>query len=256
MTPNRLSFPLVMVTLLAISVGTAADVRAVAPPDDELHLSAELALWGTFVDGTVGVKGVETDVNVDFADILDSLNLGAMGGATLTKGNCVFLFHGMYSTLENEVTFKDGRGGVVTSDMGIADFALGYTIVRTEIGDHMPFTITPVIGIRYTYLKMSLNPNQFATEDDHRDWLDPYVGGQVVLALSRTLDWRTEASIGGFGVGSDVTWTAGMFLDWHFSDKFALDVGYRAVSWDYDNEDFKWDVTFHGPWIGLTVKLF
>jgi hypothetical protein len=35
-----------------------------------------------------------------------------------------------------------------------------------------------------------------------------------------------------------------------------LTAGYRAMSWDYDDGGFKWDMTLYGPWIGFTIKWF
>jgi hypothetical protein len=208
------------------------------------------------MDGTVGARNVKSDVNVGFDSIWDNLDFGAMGAATLSKGNWVFVFDGVYARLEEKHTFSDGRGGVVSSNMGIADFAIGYTLVRTKIGNDMPLTLTPAVGVRYTYLQMSLNPNQFPTFSDHEDWWDPYVGGQVVLGLNRKLDWRTQGSVGGFSVGSDFTWSVGSFIDWHLNKTFTLDFGYRAIGWDYQNGGFTWDVTMHGPWVGLVIEWF
>jgi hypothetical protein len=29
---------------------------------------------------------------------------------------------------------------------------------------------------------------------------------------------------------------------------------YRVLSWDYDLSGFRWDVTFQGPWVGLSFN--
>lgn len=249
----RLPFVRIILTAMVVNMAAAADARAAAPrPDDELHLRTSFGLWGMSAEGSVGARNVESDVDVSFGDILENLNFAVMPGIELSKGNWVFGFNGMLAQLEADETFRDGRGGVVTSVIGIADLSLGYTLVRTELGNGMPLTLTPLVGVRYTYISVELNPNQFETVDRSRDWLDPYVGATAVLGLNEKLDWRTSGTIGGFGVGSDTAWSAATYLDWYFHDNIALNVGYRAVSWDYDDDDFVWDVTFHGPWVGLS----
>jgi hypothetical protein len=254
--------PVSVVVCISTLVNVHPAASAAPPPDDDWHLTTELALWATSASGSAGIKGIQTDVDVNFADIFNDLDFGAMGDIALYKGNWVFLIDGVYAKLGDDKQFSDGRGGSFTSEMGIADFSLGYTIVRTEIGGGggggrgMPLKFTPAIGVRYTYLSIDLNPNQFPTFSDHREWWDPYVGGQVILGLTPKLDWRTQGSWGGWGIGSDSVWSAGTYFDWHFQDNMFLTVGYVATSWDYDDGGFKWDMTLYGPWIGFTIKWF
>jgi hypothetical protein len=33
-----------------------------------------------------------------------------------------------------------------------------------------------------------------------------------------------------------------------------ISAGYRALSWDYDDNDFEWDVTMHGPVLGMSFR--
>ena len=167
----------------------------------------------------------------------------------------MFSFLASLAKVEDSKTFRDGRGGDIEMTMGVFDFGVGYTLVRTEVGS-LPLTITPMVGALVTYTKLELNPNLGDTQDKSRSWVDPYVGAQVVLGLTKDLDWRSAAAVGGFGVGSDLMWAAGTYVDWHFAQNWELNVGYRAVSWDYDQDDFKWDVTFQGPWIGITHRWF
>lgn len=207
------------------------------------------------MDGKVGVRDVESDVDVSFSELFDKTSFSMNPGVELSKGDWVFSFVASVAKLEDSNTFDDGRGGDIDMTMGVFDFSVGYTVLRTEVGG-MPLTITPAIGAQITYMKLELNPDLGDTEDKSKTWVDPYIGGRVILGLRKELDWRTAATIGGFGVGSDLTWSVGTYIDWRFGENWALNVGYRAVSWDYDQDDFKWDMTFHGPWIGITHRWF
>jgi hypothetical protein len=53
-------------------------------------------------------------------------------------------------------------------------------------------------------------------------------------------------------VGSDLTWSAATYLDWKLSKSVTMNIGYRALAWDFENDKFLWDITLHGPWIGVT----
>ncbi|MCP4402668.1 MAG: hypothetical protein GY801_35850, partial [bacterium] len=61
--------------------------------------------------------------------------------------------------------------------------------------------------------------------------------------------------VGGFGVGSDLTWSVSSFLGYQFTPLFSLWGGYRALGVDYQTgsgtDVFKYDMTMSGPIIGL-----
>ena len=79
------------------------------------------------------------------------------------------------------------------------------------------------------------------------------MGINAILRLSERCSLRSEADIGGFGVGSDLTWNAQAVAGYHFTvagyEAFAA-AGYRALYWDYKNGGFAWDVTMSGPMLG------
>ena len=64
--------------------------------------------------------------------------------------------------------------------------------------------------------------------------------------------------IGGFGVGSDLTWNAQAIVQLPLRrsagyEAFAA-AGYRALYWDYKDGGFEWDVTMSGPMLGAGMR--
>lgn len=61
-----------------------------APPDDGWHLQTSGGIWAMSIDGTVGVRDVESDVDVSFSDLFDktsfSLNPGVVAQRRLSRG--------------------------------------------------------------------------------------------------------------------------------------------------------------------------
>ena len=241
------------VGVVALVVGIAGGRLLAAEGDDQVHFDVNIGAWLTSVNGEVGIGRVQGDVDVDFVDLIKHANFVAMGGMELYKGKWHLIFNGVYAHFKDSLTGPRGFAHVdAEAGTGIADLALGYTIVRTKLGNGMPLTLMPAVGVRYTYLSLELDPERLRTVSGHEDWWDPYVGGRVVLGLTDHLLWRTEATIGGFGVGSDLTWSAAMYLDWKLSKSVTMNIGYRALAWDFENDKFLWDITLHGPWIGVT----
>jgi hypothetical protein len=242
--------------LTSVVLSTFPARLSAAPSDDDFHLKYGGGIWATSLNGTVGVRNVQSDVDADFGDLLDKLNFALSPRVELGNREWVLLFQGTIAKLEDSRTFRDGRGGDIDAALGVFNLGVGYNLVHTEIGNNIPLTITPMVGGQITSLKLELDPRNGDSVDRSRTWFDPYIGGRAIVGLTQALDWRTEATIGGFGVGSELTWAAGTYLDWEFARGWSLNVGYRAVNWDYDQDNFKWDMTMHGPWLGLTYEWF
>ena len=88
-------------------------------------------------------------------------------------------------------------------------------------------------------------------------WVDPLVGSRFGIDLSDRWSLTAEANVGGFGVGSDLAWNVQAFLGYQtslFGVPTTLAAGYRALHQDYDHNDFKWDVTMHGPALGAVLR--
>lgn len=228
---------------------------------DEFHISINLGMWATRMDGSMGVKDVSATIDEDFWDVLDFLKFGIFPGVEVRKSNWVFSVNGMYARLEDDFSVQGPfvkRGGTVTLDQAYIDATVGYTIVdsKTTGGHPVPIQITPLAGIRWTYLKVEVDPDNFSSRDDSKYWVDPIIGGMINVGLAEKVKWRTIGTIGGFGVGSKLTWSAASFIDIQLFKNGWLNVGYQAVAWDYEaSGGFDLDLTLSGPWIGFTWQI-
>jgi hypothetical protein len=66
-----------------------------------------------------------------------------------------------------------------------------------------------------------------------------------------------RGDIGGFGIGSDITWNLVGMVDFKPWKHVGLFGGYRALYQDYStgsgSNKFKFDATMHGPLLGLNI---
>ncbi len=241
------------------------DLQAATQPEapDDWSVITSLGAWAISVDGEVSVGEHEADFSADFDDLLDHTNFALMPGIEVRKGRWAMVLNGVITELESERqfsrTFRRGRtieaGADVELDLYIADLALGYRLIDLPLSDtksRMVLSISPAVGVRYTYFSLSIDPDRFDSRERSKSLWDPYVGGRVNLQITTNVGWRTEASIGAFG-GSELTWSAQSFIDWQFYGPFELNVGYRAIYWDYDEGNVEIDTTMHGPWVGMSI---
>ena len=113
----------------------------------------------------------------------------------------------------------------------------------------------PLAGVRYNHLSGELRgPGVLPTPrmpNGH-----PGAGGIPSWAPTSACRWeRNSASnfrgdIGGFGVGSDLTWQVFPYLDWRFAKWGSLQAGYRWLYMDYETGSgasrFKYDMLNQG----------
>jgi len=85
-------------------------------------------------------------------------------------------------------------------------------------------------------------------------WLDPYVGFAARYNLSKAWYLTGKADIGGFGIGSEITWQAYGALGCQVTRYIFVEAGYRYLYTDYNQGGFVYDVTQSGAQItaGIT----
>lgn len=93
-------------------------------------------------------------------------------------------------------------------------------------------------------------------------WIDPFVGGRIRHRLAPGQDLSLEADIGGFGIGSRISWQALAAYSFDIgktgSVAWAGVVGYRALYVDYIHGSgsslFEMNLLQHGPLFGISAR--
>jgi len=84
-----------------------------------------------------------------------------------------------------------------------------------------------------------------------RTWFDPIFIARLSTDIRDKWLFQLRGDIGGFGVGSDLTWQLQAYAGYRFPKVFQISAGYRILSTDYDkgndNERFIYNVNIFGP---------
>jgi hypothetical protein len=251
---------------LALAMLGATPAAAQSPdtapaPQDKWVFRVAPYLWATAMDGNARVGRVEADVDVPFSDILKDLSFGAMLAADVQRGNIGIGVNALYARVspDNEVGPIEIDTTSDTVQLGVAPYyrILEWTYRTTASGKPMRLVIEPEAGFRYTYLRAELEIRRGPTVDKSESWVEPIVGSRFGLDLADHWTLVAEANVGGFGVGSDFAWNVQGYLGYQFTVfgvPTTLAAGYRALHQDYDHNNFKWDVTMHGPVLGTVMR--
>nr|WP_247876711.1 hypothetical protein [Ochrobactrum sp. CM-21-5] len=222
-------------------------------------------VWGASLNGSAGMFGRSTDVNMPFKEILDNLDMSVMGNIEITNGTFGAYIDGQYTKTSQDEDILDHELALDITSTTLAG-GVYYRIYErafegnTLFGNPRRLTIEPTAGLRWTQLKATLDVGPFS-RSRKVEWTDPFVGARVFYDINDRWNIFAEADIGGFGAGTKLSANGQIYLGYRtlvFDVPTIFRVGYRALYQDYRDDDirdkFKYDVTQHGPVIGFSVQ--
>ncbi|MDB4303708.1 hypothetical protein N9934_02840 [Desulfosarcina sp.] len=214
--------------------------------------------------GEVGTGTVDTDIDMSFEDIWDNLDVGLMGIFEARKGRWIFAIDAVYFRLNKEETKSwTGPQGLVTID-GAVEATLTQQLYQGSVGYRVVDKNTKfdlIGGLRYTIVENDLDlvlypsgesfPGDTRNLNEKESWTDPVFGVRVLAPFSKKWSFFGYGDIGGFGIGSDITYQALAGIRWQFSKVVSAKLAYRYLYQDFEEDDFKWDMSYQGPVIGI-----
>lgn len=246
----------------------------------KLQFAISPYIWITSLNGSVSFRSVKTDIDGSFLDILQNSDqvFGLMGAIDLRYDRFVCQSNGTWLTAEVDEQHGVARNTSIDADVTFdttwLEVFAGYRLIEQPLGDNPAekrlLILDAFVGGRVTLVDVDstltasatitlpggtvLSPSASRNLNSSQDWAEPFVGLRLGADLSERWSVLIRGDIGGFGVGSDFAWQAVGAVGYRWWTDFGsitLYGGYRALSQDYTNGDFNWDLTVHGPIIGL-----
>ena len=237
---------ILLLTILAIPLSLNAAVTITADPyKDTVSHRISLYLWGSGMSGNMGNAVGSAPVDISFDDILDNLEAGIMANYRIKKGHWALNLDYIYLNISP------------TSETPPASVDLKQTIVELSVGYEVSPGLELLAGGRYVDIDMNATINIDPTPPavtGADDWIDPIVGLDYRAALSDKWRFFGRADVGGFGVGSDLSYQLAAYLDYMPSKSWNLYAGYRHLDFDYKSDNdkkFFYDIALSGPLIGV-----
>jgi hypothetical protein len=243
---------IVLGLVLALVSATPALAQA---PGDGWRVTVAPYFMGASMNGTTAVLGQEVAVDASFSDILDNLQVGAMGLVVARKGNWGVGGDAIWMALGANGTSPGPLGTTGSTDVSQGAFAF-YGLRRLAPAADVFF------GGRINYLSAGLRingPLQVRSADASKTWFDPIVGLQLHTPdTGKRWHAQVYSEIGGFGVGSTFTWQIFPSVGVNLAKWASLEFGYRWLDIDYSTGEnatlFKYDVLTQGPLMGFGFR--
>jgi hypothetical protein len=251
--------------ILFSNAATAADPAVETPPPlgaSDWVVQVTPYLWAAGMEGGLSPFQQAPTVHVDvpFSEVWDNLNFGGFVNVWARRDRFVFSSDLMYvnlSAAEVIGPFPNLAPDVaLDAELDSVQFyaagQLGYRVVDTP-----RFSLDALAGGRFWYVSNDLTVS-FAgfslSRGEDFTWFDPLVGARAFYNVTDRLSVMGQADIGGFGVGSELTWSVLGTFNYVFNDSWSASVGYKHMSVDYEDDDYVFDVDMSGPVIGVTYR--
>ncbi len=263
-----------LLVLVALATGVPLGTRAEPPPAKDWEVEVLPYLWGPSIDGSVETPGGGTEhFSVGLSDILEDLELGAMGRVNARWKRWVLVVDGLWTKLEQEESIQRQRVQIDTDvdvQMALAQALAGARVFVRPGGllgtaapaDERVFGVDLLAGVNFVYLSADLEldldpvgpvlPNLDRDFGTSESWFAPVVGLRIHNDFTERVRLETLASIGGFGVGDapDLSWQLTTLLSYRFTDHWLISVGHRLFAADDD----AYDMQLHGGMLGVGYR--
>jgi hypothetical protein len=255
--------------------------------------------WLTSLNGKQTVRGRTASVDASFPKIVeDTIGkggtlVGLMGdfearyGALGLYGDIVWAKVGVSGDSVHTRRFDPTISGTIGTshsvnvNMAIAEGGAAYEVARFGLphGDSpaIPTAIDLVVGARYWYQQANLSFNLSTSLDTSDltivrnralaksgsvDWVDPLVGARVRFMVAPGQNIFLRGDVGGFGVGSKISWQAIGGYGFDFAEKNGITysgiIGSRALYVDYvqgaGRNRYGFDMLQYGPVLGVAMS--
>jgi hypothetical protein len=199
---------------------------------------------GAGMSGTTGMGDLEADIDVSFSDLVSNLKFGMMANYRAVKGPFTVGADLIYMDLGADLP----RGGEVDFEQWMVEGNVGWKL--TDF-------VEVLAGVRFNDLSGSMtvvDPVRMGSGSEY--WFDPIVGARFWIPITDSFFAAFRTDIGGFGVGSDLTYQLAGYLVYKTSGSLSFIGGWRYFNIDYENgsgsDYFLYDMEIQGPALGLS----
>ncbi|MFA5593244.1 MAG: hypothetical protein WC989_08020 [Micavibrio sp.] len=258
-----------ILVIFALQPAYAADANTNADAGTERSshvLQVTPYIWATGLKGDISPfkRAPTVGVEKSFSDVMDDLNLGGFINLWGRYDNFVFSGDIMYVNTTESRTIGPlpplpapvPPGAILNGSIDSKQFTMalqgGYRVY-----DAQSFTLDVLAGMRFWHISNDVTVSAGPVSRNYSErfsWVDPVVGVRGFMPVTDRLSLQAQANIGGFGMGSDSTWSGLATVNYLATDSLAVSAGYKMMDVDYSDDGHVYDVRLSGPVLGVTWR--
>jgi len=238
MMMKKIIISFVLLIVAATTPGILAAQEAVR--NESWKFGVGLYGWTASIGGK---SAFGSDIDIDFDDIIDKLEIAFMGVFGVRKGKWALMTDVIYMDVKDDKDIALDLNASVELKAWVVNPAIGYNVLEMEKA-----SLHILGGARYLSLKTELGLTGFSGVSDSRSVWDGIIGlrGRINLAEKWYMPFYGDIGTG----DSDLTWQVMTGIAYKFS-KFDVFLVYRYLDWDFDDDAVIDDLNINGPLIGI-----
>jgi opacity protein-like surface antigen len=240
---------------LTLAAGLLPAIAAAQNYDTGAEWQGNVTLYGWMptLGGTQAGPDDTPKIDLDAENVIDALNGAFFGTANFQKGKFGVWLDLVYADISSTGSLH--RLGLPV-DVG-TKVPMGTIAATYRVYENDGAWVEALGGLRSFKVDVSGSldlPRRSIDRDASANWVDPIIGLRGAMPLGHSFGIGGTADIGGFSVGSKLTWELAAHVSYDFTENFAGVLGYRYISIDYSGSDLALDMDLYGPLAGLTWK--
>ncbi|MGO3842209.1 MAG: hypothetical protein ACTJHY_06210 [Alcaligenes pakistanensis] len=197
------------------------------------------------------------DIEKSFSDVFHDLRAAAFINTWARHDRYVLNSDLLYvNTRESEVVgglpFVGAAEGTVDTRLFMASLQGGYRVYDSEQA-----SVDALAGFSFWDIRTRAHLTTAGRTKHHQEsfsWVDPAIGLRAFYRFTPELSTQAQIHLGGFDVGSRMSYQATLTLNYDLSDNFSVAAGYKMLNVNYRRSGHVFDTRMSGPVIGLTWR--
>jgi hypothetical protein len=221
-------------------------------------------LWMPWISGELESPFISQSFDVPIVDLLSNLKMTFMIDAEVSKGRFFASPNYMYVKVGAEEVIRTSHIG---EESAVAKPELTMNIAELMAGMHFPlgnkWILDPYVGVRYNNFNTMISVEGIldttSVEETGVYW-DPVIGFRAQYFPHPRVPLIFKADVGGFGVGSRISGTAGLTSGYTISPQVDFLAGFSVYAADFVGEtktggESSLKAVFYGFNIGVRIIL-
>ncbi len=220
------------------------------------HFLAEPYLMFPYMDGETGIdNALILPVEANPSDIFSHLQMAAMLYFEARTDKWAITTDLVYMNLKQDVTsgklISSGKLNVKQTIWEVAGFYSIFSFWEVGVGGRLNYLQTEhEVHIN----TLPIGNTKTETGNHNETWFDPVIKTRFLADVKDKWLFQLIGDVGGFGVGSKLTWQVQGYAGYRFCKLFQLSAGYRYLSTDYISGEEPKEFTFNMSEFGPVIR--
>lgn len=225
--------------------------------DKKWNFLADAYLMFPYMNGEVSLgESITYPVDATAGDIFNKLQMGAMLYFEAKTEKWAITSDMVYMNLTQDVSpttlIPSGSVGAKQFIWEAAGMYRIFSYWEIGIGGRLNYLQTNIDAQRNVILPAG---TEEVKDSYSKTWFDPVIITRFSTDIKDKWLFQFRGDVGGFGIGSDLTWQLQAYAGYRFTQVFQLSAGYRVLSTDFksgdDQKEFRFNVKEFGPVLRL-----